>query len=262
MKTLKTILRINAASCLLFGSLFTLVPDTVGQFLGTVPTKIVFVLGIGLILNGLHLLGAAARKNLHHLEVIWFSLGDFIWWLTSLFLIAAGQWVTTPSGIILGFMVGVFVAGLGVAQLWMLGLKSHRTTSANHFAAIINSWRAIPTWVKIWLFFLNAVFIYAIALWPDRISTVTLVAYVATAPLLMAQMAYDGGLRRILGLAHLVPWVPLLLWLFVEGNAQIYTWVLGGVLAVCLSLDVLDVVKFWRGERSIIGSQRSPRDRE
>lgn len=253
METLKTILRINAASCLLFGFIFTIWPQAVSQFLGAVPTALLFVLGVGLILNGLHLLGAAKRKAVLHLEIIWFSLGDLIWWLASLFLIAAGLWITTPFGIILTIIIGLFVAGLGIAQLWLVGLKRHQTNNAKHLAAIKDSWLAMPLWVKIWLFFLNAVFLYAFALWPDRIASVTLIAFVATGPLLMAQMVYDGGLRRILGLAHLVPWIPLLLWLIIHGNMHIYAWVLGGVLVICLSLDLLDVVRFWRGERRAIG---------
>lgn len=255
MKTLKIILRINAVSCLLFGSIFAIGSNTTGQFLGDMPAAIIFALGIVLILNGLHLLGVACRKTPYDLEIIWFSLGDLFWWLASLFLITAGVWITTPIGIAITFVVGLFVAGLGVAQLWFLGLRNYSRSSVEHFVAITKSWLALPLWVRIWLFVLNAVFLYAIALWPDRISAVTLTAFVATGPLLMAQIAYDGGLRRILGLAHIIPWVPLLLWLFIQGETQIYTWILGGVLVPCLALDLFDVARFWRGERGVIGEQ-------
>lgn len=57
----------------------------------------------------------------------------------------------------------------------------------------------MPKWVFIWLCFLNVYFLISVVFWPERLSIVVLIGYVATGPLLFAQIALDGGLRRILG---------------------------------------------------------------
>ncbi len=92
--------------------------------------------------------------------------------------------------------------------------------------------------------------------WPDRLSVVILLGYVATGPLLAAQIAFDGGLRRILGLAHLIPWVPLLIWLTIHGGNHLYVVTLIILLAVCLAFDVFDVWRFWRGDRNTFGQPK------
>lgn len=217
---------------------------------------IIQIVGVGLLLNGAHLLQASWRKTTRRLEVIWFSLGDLAWWLASLALVAGKLWITMPMGIAVTLIVGVVISILGVAQLWMLGLQSHRHTSAIHRKSIARSWLALPLWVKIWLFALNAVFLFAFAYWPSQLSIVTIIAYVATAPLLAAQMAYDGGLRRILGLAHLVPWLPFFAWLVMNAGGDIYPWILASILAICLVFDIADVWRFLRGERLALGVEK------
>lgn len=212
MDSLKFIMRLNAASCILFGLLFTVFPRAIAAFLGGAPSAAIVVLGIGLLANSVHLIAASRRTVVRQIEVIWFSLGDFGWWLATLALIVANIWITTAPGAIVAVIVAIFVAGLGVAQLWAFGLHAHSHTSKQHLRALVTCWLALPFWVRLWLVLLNGVFLAAFALLPERIGEVTLVAYFATAPLLAGQVGYDGGLRRILGLAHLVGWVPLLAW--------------------------------------------------
>ena len=79
-----------------------------------------------------------------------------------------------------------------------------------------------------------------------------LIAYVATGPLLAGQLGYDGGLRRILGLAHLVPWVPLLAWLIISPDGTNFATILTIVVAICLAFDVRDVWLFVKGDRAIM----------
>jgi hypothetical protein len=196
MDSLKFILRLNAASCMSFGLLFAIFPQMIAVFLGAVPKAVILLLGIGLLANGAHLIFAARRPNVREIEVIWFSLGDFCWWLATLALIAANIWVTAAPGIAAAVIVATFVAGLGVAQLWTFGRLTQGHTGQQHLKAIMTSWLALPLWVKLWLALLNGVFIAAFALLPARIGEVTLIAYVASAPLLAGQVGYDGGLRR------------------------------------------------------------------
>jgi len=254
MDSLKLVMRLNAASCVSFGLLFVVIPQAVATFLGQIPQPIIIALGVGLLINGAHLGYASRRTDLRHSEVIWFSLGDFSWWLATLALIVADFWVTTPWGIAIAAIVATCVAGLGVAQLWILGLNLHGNTSKEHLKAFAASWMALPLWVKVWLVFLNGVFLAAFALLPDKVAFVTLIAYVATGPLLAGQVGYDGGLRRILGLAHLVPWVPFLAWLVVLPDQSIYSVILSITVAICLSFDIRDLWLFIKGDRAIVGA--------
>lgn len=257
MDSLKFIMRLNATSCISFGLLFILIPQVIATFLGSVPKTVIVVLGIGLLANGAHLIVASWRGTIREIEVIWFSLGDFGWWLATLALIVANLWITTTSGIAVAMIVATFVAGLGVAQLWTFGLQAHEHTSKQHLRAFVTSWLALPLWVKLWLVLLNGVFIAAFAFLPERIGEVTLLAYVATAPLLAGQVGYDGGLRRILGLAHLVPWIPLLAWLVFIPEGSTYSTLLSLTIAICLVFDVNDLRLFFQGDRAVVGQHRS-----
>jgi hypothetical protein len=259
MDSLKFVMRLNAASCISFGLIFSALPHVVTTFLGQVPQAAIIALGIGLLVNGAHLAIASRRTEIHQAEVIWFSLGDFSWWLATLGLIVTNVWITTPLGIAVAVIIATGVAGLGVAQLWLLGLQLHGHTSKEHLKAFATSWMAFPIWVKIWLIFLNGVFLTAFAFLPDRTATVALVAYFATAPLLAGQIGYDGGLRRILALAHLVPWIPLLLWLVIAADGTSYTTLLTLTVAICLAFDINDLWRFLKGDRAVLGVSSSLR---
>lgn len=262
MDSLKFVMRLNAASCVLFGLLFIMAPYAVATFLGDAPQIIITVLGFGLLGNGAHLIIASRRAQILENEIIWFSVGDFTWWLATLALVVANIWITTTWGIAVAVIVAVMVASLGVAQLWMLGLHAHGNTSKQHLKAFATSWMAFPLWVKVWLIFLNGVFLAAFALLPDRVAEVTLVAYFATAPLLAGQVGYDAGLRRILALGHLVPWIPLLLWLVMIPVTTSYTALLTITVAICLAFDINDLWLFIKGERAIVGAQISQMDKD
>ncbi|MEP5727911.1 MAG: hypothetical protein ABJL67_00915 [Sulfitobacter sp.] len=257
MDSLKFIMRLNAASCICFALLFLVQPQSVAMFLGEVPKTIIIVLGVGLLVNGAHLILASRRNEILQKEVIWFSLGDFGWWLMTLALIVAKLWITAPWGIAVAALVATIVAGLGVAQLWTLGRHLHGHTNKEHLNAFGKSWMAFPLWVKIWLVFLNGVFLAAFAFLPDRSATIILVAYVATGPLLAGQVGYDAGLRRILAVAHLVPWIPLLAWLLVVPDGSPYTTLLSATVAICLAFDINDLWLFLKGDRAVLGASQT-----
>jgi Na+/H+ antiporter NhaC len=63
-----------------------------------------------------------------------------------------------------------------------------------------------------------------------------------------------------MGLGHLLPWTPMLVWLLdalgggVLPPAQaIYAGTLAVAVIVCLGFDFVDVLRWWRGERAPIG---------
>jgi len=134
------------------------------------------------------------------------------------------------------------------------------------------SWMSMKTWVKLWLFFLNFVFLLALAFVRDPIGRWTFAAYAAAGPLLMVFMIRQRGLTRLLGLAHIIPWVPLLVYLSLrmtshlvgpmltkEEDPLLFSYVIL-VLAsagACLALDFYDVYRWLRGERFVLGSEEA-----
>lgn len=264
MTSLRFVLRLNAASCLCFGALFVIAPGLVAEILGTAPPVAILALGIALLGNAGHLMLASMRARQRPAEIVWFALGDMAWWFASLGLIAAGVWVTSAAGITLAFLVGAGVAGLGTAQLFLLGRERSGLTSSRHWRRIGQSWLSLPTWVKVWLFVLNAVFLAAPALLPWGTASVVLIAYVASGPLLLGFAVHAGGLTRAMGIGHLLPWGPLLVWLALQGglfDADLmqesperfaYAWLLGAAITACLAFDLYDLVRWMRGDREVM----------
>lgn len=131
-------------------------------------------------------------------------------------------------------------------------------------------------WVKSWLFLLNAIFLAAFAFTDDPAATWILVGYVASGPLLAWIMIRQRGLTRLLGVAHLIPWTPLLIYLILRVCSDIagpivsistnpvlatYLYVLLVCLLVCLALDTWDVIRYSHGERYVLGSSEAVRFR-
>ena len=120
MLSLKNVMRANATSCLAFGVLFSLQPNQVANFLGgasPAPQAYILILGILLILNGLHLLWSSKvplpQKNL----ILYFSAGDFIWVIGSVALIISNVWITTTEGMLLATIIAAMVGLFGVLQM-------------------------------------------------------------------------------------------------------------------------------------------------
>ncbi len=148
------------------------------------------------------------------------------------------------------------------------------SNSRSTFQHIAASWLSMKSWMKNWLFFLNAVFITAFAFLDDPVAKWILLAYAASSPLLAWLMVKQRGLTRLLGIAHLVPWIPLLAYIVLRLSSEIagpivtltaspvlagYLYLLLGCLVVCLALDAWDVVRYLRGERYVLGTPEAVR---
>ncbi|KAJ54671.1 hypothetical protein ACMU_16275 [Actibacterium mucosum KCTC 23349] len=247
-------MQVNAASCLGFGALFAVAPGVVAQALGTPPVWLILALGVGLIGNGLHLILASRRAKLRPDEVIWFSIGDLAWFLGSMGLLAAQLWVTTPLGVGLTWAVALGVVTLGLTQLWMLGQGAAGVSSGIYLRQILRTWLSMKLWVKIWLFFLNGVFLWAFTLVPSDFARVTLIGYVACGPVLLAFAFRMGGLSRAAGWGHLIPWVPMVAWWLIDGIDTPYKALLLASTLICLAFDLFDVARYHKGDRALIGA--------
>jgi len=122
MISLKTILRLNALSCVGFGGLFLAMPGAVAAFLGDppAPDTLLRLLGGLLLLNGLHLHYTSSQSRPHRLIVLYFSLGDLLWVLAIAGLIGAGLWITTLAGVAAAIAVAAVVGAMGLAQVALL----------------------------------------------------------------------------------------------------------------------------------------------
>jgi len=120
MNTLKSALRANAASCIVFSLIFLLKPTEVAMFLGgdtPAPETLLQALGAVLMANGLHLVWASRMPRPSKHLVLYFSSGDFIWAIASISLVLLGVWVTTAAGIVVSMLVSVMVVVFGLLQM-------------------------------------------------------------------------------------------------------------------------------------------------
>ena len=125
MTTLRTVLRLNAASCIGFGLLFLAMPSQLALFLSSqtpAPSLVLQLIGIVLLANGLHLIWTSIQPDPKKALILYFSLGDFLWVAGTLILLIAGLWVTSIAGIAAAIVVALAVGCLGVMQ--MKSLKS------------------------------------------------------------------------------------------------------------------------------------------
>jgi hypothetical protein len=287
MRSLRIALRLNAATCAVFGFIFVLAAEATSVFLGAVPAIWLRLTGALLIIHSLHLVWTSFRRIISRLEVYYFSGGDLLWFLASLALVLVPELITTIQGVTVTLFIAVAVAGIGLAQLWThaeatdAGLPplvferrrdhpNYLPVGLSRLEALGVSWLGIKTWVKYWLFALNGVFLAAFFFWPSEISKVSLIAYLATMPLLLAIMIVQRGLTRLLGVGHLIAWVPLVIYLLgrVTGDAfgsrlssesggglYFYTLCLLGFVTVCLACDIYDLIRWFTGARARLGSK-------
>ncbi len=114
-----------------------------------------------------------------------------------------------------------------------------------------------PAWVFVWVNFMGLMNILAVPVAFRRIEgVVAILAMLFVFPAMM--LLYDHfGYQRILGLAHVIFWTPLLLWLWSRRDRWRVRdtlsgkWVLLFSLTIFVSLlmDYADVVRYLLGER-------------
>lgn len=115
-----TILKANAASCLIFGLLFTAQSAQVAQFLGTAPQMYILILGLGLLVNGAHLFWASRTNPPRRLELAYFSFGDFLWGIATVILTSFDIFITTQMGKIAALAIAALVVTFGILQMMSL----------------------------------------------------------------------------------------------------------------------------------------------
>lgn len=234
------------------------------------------VLGGLLSLYALGLCAMVAARSVPLLAVRVVIVLDLCWVLGSIALLAAMARALSPWGRFLIAGVAACVAILALVQ-WLTARNGSVLGRAEPIGyrgvlrEIGRSWLALKRWVKVWLFLLNAVFLAAFFfLSRDPIAATILWLYLASGPFLLIIMVFQRGLSRLLGTAHLIPWLPLLGYLLLRLSTDIvgprvgvdsepilflYSVTVTAVLAVCLGFDLYDLRRWMKGETALIGSE-------
>lgn len=244
---------------------------------GLESATLLVLIGVGLLPFAV-LAGASARSPRLDRRRVWaFALADLAWVGSSAVVLVVAWSGLAPQGRVLIGGVALVVGTFAYLQLYGAREAISPRTSGKDASLIRRiglSWLSMKPWVKTWLFFLNGVFLAALLFPAQPLTLWVLAGYVASGPLLAGMMAWQGGLTRLLGLAHLIPWTPLVVYLTLRltgdavgpqiGHAthgNLYPWVLILLVTVmaCLAFDVYDVVRWIRGERFVLGSPEAAR---
>lgn len=132
------------------------------------------------------------------------------------------------------------------------------------------SFRSMKTWVQVWLVLLHALFVAALAFVEYPSARWILIGWLASMPLIGVFMVVQRGLTRLLAVAHLIPWTPLWVYLVLRLTTDVagprvaaaqepalfgYLVAMVVALGVCLAFDVIDTIRWIRGERYVMGSE-------
>lgn len=127
-KILYIALRANAVFSLINGLILTLFPFQVALWIGYSSPLLYQIIGVGLVLFGLHLIFLSCKKNMPKLEVYLVSFGDFAWVLATAVLLLLKANLFSQSGIYILTGIGLVVLIFGLLQLKglynLLGQKS------------------------------------------------------------------------------------------------------------------------------------------
>ena len=124
-----------------------------------------------------------------------------------------------------------------------------------------------PAWLQAWVLILGTVHIAAAAFvvgrergrWVVRPEPVAVVASLIAAALLMTFLYRQVGYVRLLGLAHLVCWTPVYLWILarrsaIDGGTLFAKWIYAylSIAGVSLVIDAVDVIRHLVGDGELL----------
>ena len=138
-------------------------------------------------------------------------------------------------------------------------MKKDDRTEQTLLFSIWQSFRAMPTWVQLWvgviLVPVNAASLFFINQPSGR--WIALLAVLGMLPNLFV-MIFERGFSKLMALPHLIPWTILVVMLLfavpdVSGPYRVYLWILLATDLFSLVLDYPDAIKWFRGERAVAG---------
>ncbi len=126
---------------------------------------------------------------------------------------------------------------------------------------LLQSIRALPLWVKLWMLFLGPINVCTILFLDEPFGLwIAISAYGGMIPLGIIAII-QRGLSKAGSIPHVIAWTPLVIglawWLLTSGptNPTYSAFLTVLFIANCISLvfDYIDSIKWLRGQRKIIG---------
>lgn len=128
------------------------------------------------------------------------------------------------------------------------------------FIDIWTSLRALPLWVQLWVFGILVPVNMAALFFLGEVGG-WIVAILAVGGMLpnVVLILVQRGFSKAMALSHVLLWGPLLILIallllngpIIGGGYLIYLWILFGVDLFSLGFDVIDSIKWYRGDRDI-----------
>lgn len=119
----------------------------------------------------------------------------------------------------------------------------------------VGIWRS-PVWVRLWLAALLGANLIAPFLFWETVEAKLTLATMMAAMMIMVGLTAATGFSRLLGAGHFV-WFPLVAWLATrlgdhppESDVGLWLRVLILVNSISLVIDVIDVIRWLRGDRA------------
>jgi len=137
-------------------------------------------------------------------------------------------------------------------------MSNQNQTQHSLYKDIWISFRALPTWVQIWMAILISVNIASLFFLNQPLAGwISFLAIFAMVPNLYL-MVRDRGFGKVMALPHVIPWTALviiLLFFRPEGSVtyNVFLWVLLLVDLTSLAFDYTDAWKWFKGHREIPG---------
>ncbi|MGB0513417.1 MAG: hypothetical protein ACPGJE_01100 [Wenzhouxiangellaceae bacterium] len=131
------------------------------------------------------------------------------------------------------------------------------------------SWSAMQNWVMVWLWYLNVLYWVGFFYLSHAEAKWALISYAAIGPIVTVMIIKQRGLTRLSGLIH-IPWLIFTVYLGLrlysdalgpaltaaDGGAFYAAWlhVVFWSTLICVVLDIIDVGRWFAGERYVLGT--------
>ena len=128
--------------------------------------------------------------------------------------------------------------------------------NSDPFTAFWQSFVVLPLWVKLWVGLLSTVNMASLAFISQPSGSLIAALVFAGIGLSMIAAIYCGGLSRLVGLGHIIAWMPLIFMLvfsppLATGAHSAYLTLLLVINTVSLVFDINDFRLWLAGERAV-----------
>ena len=257
------------------------VPAPVAGFLGVSSASAVLLIGVGLLVYGGHLVVASWRTSVRPREIYYFSTGDLLWVTVTLALVASDSLLTTPSSVAVSLAVAAFVGTRGRAPVVGPVKGAHAGDAGRPFVESPDGRQRHCRVLAVDEAMGQVLVVRGQCRVPARLGLLARTPRALHArrirgirPVAGGHHGPSAGLTRLLGVAHVIPWIPLVAYVALRLSTGVvgpqlsraampgqwsYAVVLLVTVGICLALDIADVWRWYGDERYRLGSVNAAR---